>query len=521
MGTVKPIFGKALLVGLLVAACGIAFLVAFTFFKKGGYSEKDSYVVHAFFGDATGLTWKSRVQIAGIQVGEVEKVTLEGSRARLQLRIARDIDIKVDACLIKQFPSALLPDAELEVSPGPHTSESLRDRPVEAREIRCVREGTSVAQLLDSLSKVTADIQVVTGDLAKTVGGSSGSIREVIENLSSISRNIDRTVNDNTDRFSAILENTESVTGNLREIAEKDRDRYHAIAKNVEEASAKLNKVLGDLDGMMGEGKPELDQSVQGVRQALDRLNASLENVKQVTDDLAQGKGVAGRLLTDERLGDKVASSIEGISSYVDRLTQLQIQMEFRSEWLLNQSGSKTYVGLKLLPRPDKFYLLEVVNDPRGVDTTRTETVVSGTVQNETTTTVHEDRLLFSLQLGKRYGPVTLRLGVIESSGGVGADLHLFDDHLQISTSVYQFTRPFNYLPHAKVWANIYFLQHLYVTAGADDFLNSWKAGHYPGGPRFAVGNDVFFGGGIYFTDDDIKTLLGSGAGTAVSAAKK
>src|SRR5512132_4054540 len=105
----RPALSKAFAVGLLVAVCGAAFLIAFTFFRKGGYAEKDTYVVYAFFEDATGLTWKSRVQIAGIQIGEVERIVLEGGRARLDLRVKNDIDLKVDACLTKRYPSTLLP----------------------------------------------------------------------------------------------------------------------------------------------------------------------------------------------------------------------------------------------------------------------------------------------------------------------------------------------------------------------------------------------------------------------------
>ena len=190
-------------------------------------------------------------------------------------------------------------------------------------------------------------------------------------------------------------------------------------------------------------------------------------------------------------------------------------------------------MALSFTPRPDKFYLLEIVADPRGVDTVSTETVTTDAPdllnpgQRTTTTTIstknlHEERLTFSLQLGKRYGPVTFRGGIIESSGGVGADLHLFEDVLQLSTSVYQFSRPYqDVFPRAKVWANLYFLQHFYVTAGADDFLNRWNQGRYPGGPKFTIGNDVFFGGGLFFTDDDLKTLLGSGAGTAVPSSTR
>src|ERR671925_2252752 len=137
----RPLANKAFAVGLLAAVCGVAFLIAFTFFRKGGYSEKDTYVVYAYFEDATGLTWKSRVQIAGIQVGEVERITLVGNRARLDLRIRRDIDLRADACVTKRFPSALLPDALLDATPGKQGG-LLGDLPPEQREVKCVIEAT-------------------------------------------------------------------------------------------------------------------------------------------------------------------------------------------------------------------------------------------------------------------------------------------------------------------------------------------------------------------------------------------
>ena len=159
--------------------------------------------------------------------------------------------------------------------------------------------------------------------------------------------------------------------------------------------------------------------------------------------------------------------------------------------------------------------------------TTTTSTTSTTQPASVTTTTVNEDKLTFSVQMGKRYGPVTFRIGIIEGSGGAGADLHLFQDKLSLSASIYQFSRAFqessvngeNKVPYAraKVWANYYFMEHFFLTTGVDDFLNRWEQGSYPGGRSFNVGTDVFFGGGLFFTDDDLKTLLGAGAGSAVS----
>jgi phospholipid/cholesterol/gamma-HCH transport system substrate-binding protein len=562
----KPAVNRALAVGALVAVTGGAFLVAFTFFKKGGYSKSESYAVVARFSDATGLTWRSRVQIAGIQVGEVERISLEGARARLDLRIKNDVDLHADACLYKTFPSALLPDALLEVTPGSADQPLLQSEPEGQREITCIREATTVQGLLDSMSKIASDVQTVTGDLAEGVRSNKASLRQVIENLSATSARLREIVDQNQQNVALILENTRDFTRDLRDLSARDKDRVHDILVNVEvltrnlrTTSESLEKILtgtGKGRGTSGEEPPghviearhespaagpepaqpdaggeapaeALDG--KGVQQAVEKLNDNLAKLDDILGKVREGKSTAGRLLVDERMGRQVGNAVEGLSDYFDRLQRLQIQLNLRSEWLLNQSvsegrpGAKVYFGARLIPRPDKYYELELVSDPRGLDTTTTETTTTSVNGGPPTTTVttrnkNEQKLAVSLQFAKRFGALTLRGGLIENSGGVGADLNLLDERLRFSVSMFQFNRPNNKLfPRAKVWADYVFLQHFYATMGIDDFLNRWRTSTQPGGRPFNLGTDVFFGLGLQFTDDDIKTLIGAGLGGSVS----
>ena len=581
----KPAWNRAFAVGVLAAVTGIAFLLALTFFKKGGYSEKESYLVHAYFSDATGLTWKSRAQIAGIQVGEVVDIVLTGAKARLDIRVKNGIELHSDACLTKTFPSALLPDALLEVQPGSVEKPLLASLPEEQRNITCVREATSVQQLLDALAKIAADVQLVTGDLAKTVAGDKG-LREIVENLASATKRIDLAIARNEENFAGIIANTRDFTADLRDISRRDKDKIGRIATNIEELTAQLRRIAASLQDIIdpgtgsappprkgaapgpafeGEGRtvtasipPEpssppvspdyatttrservaVVEQARGVKQAVEKLTASLDKLDQLVGKVNEGKSVAGRLLVDERLGRKLGGAAEDLADQLDRIFKLQVQLQLRSEWLLNQTlqnngrpGTKLYFGARLLPRPDKYYLLELVSDPRGVDSVTTDSVTtrdaSGALsQVVTTTKKNEDKLTFSAQIAKRYGAMTFRIGIIEGSGGGGADVHLFREKLQLSANIYQFSRAFQaerltgstqmLYPRAKVWLNYYFLQNFFVTTGADDFLNQWQQGNYPGGRSFNIGTDVFFGAGLFFTDDDLKTLLGAGGGSAV-----
>ncbi len=550
--------------GTLAAVTGIAFLLALTFFRKGGFSETDSYRVHALFSDATGLTWKSRVQIAGIQIGEVSDISLAAAKARLDIRIKNGIELHADACLTKTFPSALLPDALLEVQPGSRSAPLLSSLPEEQRAITCVREATSVQQLLDSMAKIASDVQTITGDLAVTVAGDKG-LREIVENLASATKRIDEAIAENEQNVADLIDNARQFSADLREISGRDKEKFDRIATNVEELTGRLRDVAGSLQDIIDPGSrapaapgtggggtaaPETGaaaavaratpeerslaaEQARGIRQAVDRLSGSMAKLDEVMTKVADGKSLAGKLLVDERLGRKVGTAAEEIADQYDRIFKMQIQLQLRSEWLLNQTlqnsgrpGTKIYFGARLLPRPDKFYLVEVVSDPRGVDTTTTESVTTSAGTTVTVKKTNEQKLTYSLQLGKRYGPVTFRVGIIEGSGGGGADLHLFRDRLQLSASVYQFSRAFQGVnltaneqmlyPRAKVWLNYYFLQHFFLTTGADDFLNTWQQGQYPGGRSFNIGTDVFFGVGLFFNDDDLKTLIGAGAASAI-----
>jgi phospholipid/cholesterol/gamma-HCH transport system substrate-binding protein len=538
--------------------------------------------VQARFSDATGLTWRSRVQIAGIQVGEVERISLEGDRALLEIRVKNDVLLHSDACLYKTFPSALLPDALLEVSPGTPGQPVLRDEPADKREITCIREATSVQKLLDSMSKIASDVSLVTGNLADTVRENQGSLKDVVQNLAATTAKLRELVDKNDQNVTAILQNTRDFTRDIREVTGNEKERVHTILVNVEQLTAELKVTAQSLDrilngrsrtaaagaaqgGALAEGPehgaqpgaagepsepgqpgaepgaspgaaepeggaaPAGDQA-KGVEQAVVKLNDSLAKLDEILGKVKEGKSVAGRLLVDERMGRQVGNTVEGLSDYFDRLNRLQVQLSLRSEFLLNQSvssgspGAKVYFGARLIPRPDKYYELELVSDPRGVDTvtnyiSNTSTDGGPVHTTNTTVTKNTQTVALSLQMAKRFGPVTVRGGIIENSGGLGVDLHMLDERLRLSLSMFQFNRPQNKVfPRAKIWADYVFMKHFYLSTGVDDFLNRYRSATRPGGRPFSLGTDVFFGAGLQFNDDDIKTLLGSGAAGAAGS---
>ena len=120
-------------------------------------------------------------------------------------------------------------------------------------------------------------------------------------------------------------------------------------------------------------------------------------------------------------------------------ITRAQTLVGLRTEYNYLAGTIKNYFSLQIAPRPDKFYLIEIVDDPRGFrEKTQTSTDSSerGLV-TETTVKTSLDKLRFSLQFGRRFGIFTGRAGIKESTGGIGADLRFLNDRLTLSVDLF------------------------------------------------------------------------------------
>lgn len=54
------------------------------------------YVVHARFSNVSGLKKKAAVTMAGVEIGQVEDIRLEGGEAVVTLRIQKDVKLEED-----------------------------------------------------------------------------------------------------------------------------------------------------------------------------------------------------------------------------------------------------------------------------------------------------------------------------------------------------------------------------------------------------------------------------------------
>jgi phospholipid/cholesterol/gamma-HCH transport system substrate-binding protein len=259
--------------------------------------------------------------------------------------------------------------------------------------------------------------------------------------------------------------------------------------------------ITSNARGILEENRSLLNSSIANLDRSFEKLDSTMTNLDEVTGRIERGEGTIGKLINDETTVEELNSALNGINKFLTDLNRLKLDIGGHVEYLTQQQEYKSYLTVKLQPLKNRWYTIQLVDNPRGHVTERTiQKDTSGTTDEETTTEEIEttDELQFSILINQRYFDTVLRGGLMESSFGAGIE-QLFgaDDQYSIGLDVWDFGNAFG--PHAKVTALWRFYSNAFVLIGYDDFLSEED--------EF---RDAFFGVGVNFNEDSLKPLFSS-----------
>jgi phospholipid/cholesterol/gamma-HCH transport system substrate-binding protein len=500
----------AVTVGLLViVVSGLSyFLIRSTSERASGSS---GYTVWALFHDASGLFEKSRVQTAGISVGQIDKRMLDPDTAQARITIRMQPGIKLwSNAVVSKKSASLLGEYYLEIDPGTPFAlvAGVRTQMTPLKDgdqIKNVREPTGMGELMADIGTILPILRDILNDVHRLTSGT----------ITDIATNVNNLIENNSEVLERLLNRVDHIAANVEGVTSAEAGDAKLAIRNVREITESIKSLVGTTDKQVGETGSAVRGSIQKLQATVDNLDKTLKNMETITTRLEKGEGTAGRLLTDDAIANNVEEITEDAGSFVRGLTKLQTIVGLRGEYNFLSHTPKEYLSVQLMPRPDKFYLIELVQDPRGfrdVVTTVSNDSRDGARSNRTVTT--SQKLRFSLMLGKRVGPWAGRFGIKESTGGIGVDLYLLGDHLQLSVDVFDTLS--NQYPRVKpAVAYAIWKRNLFLIGGADDVFNLNRATAGAGG-----GIDWFVGGQLVFNDEDLKSLLLFGGSAAGAAAK-
>lgn len=457
-------------VGLFVLVC-IGIIAAMSFQVNqdptvGGRGKR--YV--AYLPNASGLVKNSTVKMAGIPIGVIKDILLEDGKAKLLLNIKTNVRVAKDASLeIK--PNGILGDKYIDLSPGSPESPLLE----EGGRIYTVVDKGSFDALLSQLGKIAGDIGIVAENIKKATTGDG----------------------DDNSPVGRIIHNVEDLTADIRDITGDNKEKVNEIIDHV-------HKIAKTIDGFVNDESDDgFKTNWKKMAKSLGRVDSILKNVDEITGKVNSGKGTIGKLVNDETTVEEINHAVAGVNQLLDTANRFQITVDAHSELLGGGNYIKTYAGVRIQPAPDRYYLVNVISDPKGYfdSTTSSSTTGGGLPVISSTSNVYHQRITFDAQFAKSFYDLTIRAGVFQNSGGFAADYNFLKRKLRISAEAFNFVRPEGV--DLRVYARYKLFSVFYLMGGGDDILNTGSNTNVDG--TSAAG---FFGAGLDFTDDDLKLLF-------------
>ncbi|MBI4690272.1 MAG: MCE family protein [Nitrospirae bacterium] len=456
---------KALSTEMKVGFFALIVLTILTYmtFKVGGFEwvKKKGYILYVEFKNIGGLDEKTRIKVAGVDAGIIEKIELKQGRARLSLRMDR---------IGSQQPA--LGDGST---------------------IRDVEEVVDIDDMIRNLSNVSSSLTTLTSSLNETLTpGVKESLRKSFLNLAEITAQLKETISVNDSKLRNTIDNINKLVGSINDLVEKNKGQLTDAVGNIKDFSdslkvdghelvANLNKAAGELKAMVEENRPAIKNAA--------------ESLETISKKIAQGEGSLGKFVKDDRLYESINKAAEGVNKTIGAIERFRTFINFQADYLTKPKEAKGTFYLTLQPKPDKYYIIGVVSDPVGRVTTTTTTTDGVTVTEEKV----EKKIEVTAHFAKRYKDAALRIGFTENTFGAGGDYFFLSDKGKLSVDVWDFSRDEEGAknPHAKVGIDYFIFKNIFLSAGADNILNKKWRGAYAGA-------------GLRFEDEDLKYIFGS-----------
>jgi len=435
--------------------------------NKATFGEFVEY--RTILNDATGIYENSSIKVAGIVAGRIRSIKLSGSQALIKFEVLKDIRItKFSRLRIKSV--GFLGDKYIDIYLGNPDAPTLK-----AGSMVPADTGAGFEQLGKDASEILKDVKVIakvikdslyTDDQQNAIKQIVGQINEFSKNANDISKTLKRMLEGNEGKIDKVVANLEQVTEQLA----YETDRY---------ADGSFMNDLEDIGPI------------------LEKVDSAVSDMRIIMADMRAGKGTVGKLLRDEEVVDSVNQTLSGINQIVNRVNNFKTDVSIYSG-VNNVEGAKTELDVDLMPSPERFFRFGFISGD-GTTLRQVKTTTS-TVDNNTPTVtrdieVDENPFRFNVQIGRRINRVTLRAGLIETTGGLGFDYNLPQYGIRNSIEAYDYREDigmnFRYTFELRLW-NVFHAKFM--------------------GDDLARGSDFHiytFSAGLKFSDEDLAALIG------------
>jgi len=465
---------------IVLGGAGAGYIVL----SASGISPFNTNIYDVILEDASGLSTRSKIYLAGVSVGKVQGIQLNGTEARVKLAFLKDVEVREDA-IISRKPSSLLGTAVLSLDPGSTSSRIIPPGSL----IKSVPPAGDINSAMSMVGDIGGQVSLILDEFRTN---QLALIAVSLEAISSIAEKIDAQSDAQLDRISRILESAALISERTERILRNSElnitgsftDIYEAVA-NIRAITAEITSGRGNIGGAVYD----------------DSLYSSILATAAKTEDAA---GKLGNALENiSALVKTTDGVVSNAGEIVDKALGLGIQVDTNARYDIIAQNLRASASIRLDPRSnDRWYRIGVSSAPDGVSKRTVKETTDGSgkfIREDTTETQYS--IAVDAELARKLGLVTLRGGLLESTAGIGLDVQPFS-WLNFSGEVFHFQA--GELPNLRSSVTFY----PFFNPDSDKL---WNWIYIRGGVNntFSENRDFFLGGGLRFADREVKGLVG------------
>ncbi len=268
--------GAFVLVALLVIGVLSAKIGRMSFGDNGGT------IVESLFDDVSGLEEQTPVRMAGVQIGNVKSITLEGNRALVRIRLQPDV-VLPRSTRAQLISGGLVGEKFLSLS-----AKQGDDKPMpRGMRIPSISNGglsSVIAQagyIAEDIHSLTKKSEIAIGKLSNMLDENRTPLRNVVHNLENASQAVN-------DKLPPTLNSLHQVSADIAAIVKKHKnDIEHSLKqlpKTVQAGQAFFasgRKTFDDANRLLEGNRENIYRMIFEMRKAAENLAALSDNLRR------------------------------------------------------------------------------------------------------------------------------------------------------------------------------------------------------------------------------------------------
>ncbi len=458
---------------------GIALIGAVTVFVNDRpFWWRPCQLVQISVEDATGLKLKSPIRSLGLEIGYLQAVELSETHVKLGICITAPVEILAQTTAYIRA-DGILGDKFVELRPVKYTGAKRvegnlkeNDKPEKPEKAGEPKSSPIRDHLKDRSGERSKQLKGIVLEKLSNEDPKSGKGEQSVNRPVQIRSRLDRLFSKQVLLGSLVVSMLSHSSFAAREIpvGQRDKDMDHVV-NQVDSLVEEMHTLTGNLKEAID--PVELKQTMTKLNQTLENASKTLspegglnttaqrtlakleDGIEQLRDMLTRvnrGEGSLGMLLNDPKYANQVSEAAESLNKLLGKVKKVQFIIDFGSEYHPAHTSGRGWLRLGVWPEHNRYYLLGISFDPRGLNnqtqTTKqtTTTAADGTVSTVTKvineTKVEQSVAVLTFMLGKvLWDRLDVSAGALHGDGCVSAAMGFGPDHrewlYQFRTDIY------------------------------------------------------------------------------------